>query len=251
MLWQILNNIGFNEKESKIYLALLEISAQPASIVAKQAGINRTTTYLTLEDLLKKGIVNRFERKGIQYFEAVDPKQILNILESQKEDLEDKKVYLKKQIPKLESIAQTDSTKPRVSYFEGFEAIMNLYADSLNGHHKEVVSFIRYDKIPPRILDYLEKNYLPQRIQKGILAKIISSKPKNAEVWMNEENQKANLREIKFYDLDLPIQVEILIYEDKISFISLNEDKPFGIQIKNKPIIDSIRGIQELLWKIL
>ena len=71
-----LNNIGFNEKESKIYLALLETSAQPASVVARQAGINRTTTYLTLEDLLKKGLVNRFERKGIQYFEAVDPKQI-------------------------------------------------------------------------------------------------------------------------------------------------------------------------------
>ncbi len=66
MLWQILSNIGFHEKESKIYLALLETSAQPASIVAKQSGINRTTTYLILEDLLKKGVVKRFERKGIQ-----------------------------------------------------------------------------------------------------------------------------------------------------------------------------------------
>lgn len=251
MLWQIINNIGFNEKESKIYLALLETSAQPASVVARQAGINRTTTYLTLEDLLKKGIVNRFERKGIQYFEAVDPKQILNLLENQKIDLEDKKSYLKKHIPRLESIAQTDSTKPRVSYFEGFEAIMNLYADSLNGDHKEVVSFIRFDKIPPKIFKYLEENYLPERIKKGIKAKIISSKPKNSEIWMDQQNQNDNLREIKFYDLDLPIQVEILIYEDKISFISLNEDKPFGIQIKNKPIIDSIKGIQELLWKVL
>ena len=178
MLWQILNNIGFNEKESKIYLALLETSAQPASVVARQSGINRTTTYLTLEDLLKKGIVNRFERKGIQYFEAVDPKQIMNILENQKIDLEEKKNYLKKQIPRLESIAQTDSTKPRVSYFEGFEAIMNLYADSLNGDHKEIVSFLRFDKIPPKIVEYLEKNYLPKRLEKKIFVKIISSKPK-------------------------------------------------------------------------
>ena len=178
MLWQILNNIGFNEKESKIYLALLETSAQPASVVARQAGINRTTTYLTLEDLLKKGLVNRFERKGIQYFEAVDPKQIINLLENQKIDLEEKKSYLKKQIPRLESIAQTDSTKPRVSYFEGFEAIMNLYADSLNGDHKEIVSFIRFNKIPPKILEYLEKNYLPKRLEKKIFVKIISSKPK-------------------------------------------------------------------------
>ena len=251
MLWQILNNIGFNEKESKIYLALLETSAQPASVVTRQSGINRTTTYLTLEDLLKKGIVNRFERKSIQYFEAVDPKQIINILENQKIDLEEKKNYLKKQIPKLESIAQTDSTKPRVSYFEGFEAIMNLYADSLNGDHKEIFSFLRFDKIPPRIVDYLEKYYLPKRLEKEIFVKIISSKPKEDAIWMDKEHQAKHLREIKCYDLDLPIQIEMFIYGDKMSFICLDENQPFGIQIKNKTIIESIKGIQELLWKIL
>ena len=128
---------------------------------------------------------------------------------------------------------------------------MNLYADSLNGDHKEIVSFIRFNKIPPRILEYLEKNYLPKRLEKEIFVKIISSKPKEDVIWLDKEHQKKHLREIKCYDLDLPIQIEILIYEDKMSFICLNENSPFGIQIKNKTIIESIKGIQELLWKIL
>ena len=50
-----LQDMGLSEKEAKIYLASLEIGRATADQLAKQAKIVRSTTYVQLESLMKKG----------------------------------------------------------------------------------------------------------------------------------------------------------------------------------------------------
>ena len=49
--------VGLNEKESRVYLALLELGSGTAYAVAKKAGIKRPTAYIVLDELRKRGLV--------------------------------------------------------------------------------------------------------------------------------------------------------------------------------------------------
>ena len=49
---KVLQEFGLNDKEAKIYLALLKEKSSTASRLAKKTKLNRTTAYLELDNLL-------------------------------------------------------------------------------------------------------------------------------------------------------------------------------------------------------
>ena len=53
-----LQELGLSEKEARVYLALFELGPSVVSGLAKKAGINRSTTYVILETLAKRGLVS-------------------------------------------------------------------------------------------------------------------------------------------------------------------------------------------------
>ena len=57
-------NFGFSEKEAKIYLALLELEAATVFETAKLSGVNRSSAYVVLEALKKKGFVGISDKDG-------------------------------------------------------------------------------------------------------------------------------------------------------------------------------------------
>jgi sugar-specific transcriptional regulator TrmB len=54
-----LEKLGFSSKEADVYISLLELGSAIVSDVAKKAGINRSTAYVLLESLAKKGFPGR------------------------------------------------------------------------------------------------------------------------------------------------------------------------------------------------
>ena len=58
MLEKYLQDIGLNEKESKVYLALLAVDNSSVLDLSKKTELNRSTTYVVLETLAKKGLVS-------------------------------------------------------------------------------------------------------------------------------------------------------------------------------------------------
>src|SRR5437879_6580616 len=68
---------GLSEKEAKVYLALLELELASVSEIAKTAAINRSSTYVVLESLKKKGLVSTSEDKKVQKYIAISPDMLL------------------------------------------------------------------------------------------------------------------------------------------------------------------------------
>ena len=84
MIIESLRKIGFSEKEAVVYTHLIRLGAQPVSVIAERAKINRTTTYDIIENLTKKGLVSSIKKDGITHFKALDPKELVNYLEREK-----------------------------------------------------------------------------------------------------------------------------------------------------------------------
>ncbi len=96
---KILEEIGFEENESKIYIALMRLGPSTASAISKETKIERTLVYRTAERLVEKGLLNFFTENKIKKFRAAKPENMLI-------ELKEKEERLKKFIPELKKISK-------------------------------------------------------------------------------------------------------------------------------------------------
>ncbi|MFH1456788.1 MAG: helix-turn-helix domain-containing protein, partial [Patescibacteria group bacterium] len=81
MVKNLLKYLNFSEKESNVYLALLEVGQSKASDIAKKTNINRTTVYDLCESLMKKGLLSKYKKSSGTYFNALEPQKLLDYLD--------------------------------------------------------------------------------------------------------------------------------------------------------------------------
>ena len=77
---EIFRDIGFSEREIKVYLALLGIGQTTVGPIAAETRLQHSKVYQTLEKLIDRGLVSYVIKSKTKYFQAHNPKQILNIL---------------------------------------------------------------------------------------------------------------------------------------------------------------------------
>jgi sugar-specific transcriptional regulator TrmB len=71
---ETLIKLGLSEKEAAVYLATLELGEDTALNIAEKSQVNRTTTYVILEKLMKLGLASTVERGKKTVFVAEDPR---------------------------------------------------------------------------------------------------------------------------------------------------------------------------------
>ncbi len=129
MFEQFLEEIGLSEKESKIYLALLQVDRDTIQDLANRTGVKRTTVYPVLETLQKKGLVSEVqEGKKVSYM-AEPPERLETFVERQKVLWEEKTKRLKDVIPQIKSIQRESGERPVVKYFEGRDGAVAAYEE--------------------------------------------------------------------------------------------------------------------------
>src|SRR3990172_512112 len=100
----LLEKLGFSEKEAKVYLAALELGEDSVQNIAKKAGINRATTYVILEKLMASGLISTYEKGKKTFIVAEDPKELLQILEEEKQEVLNREKDLKSNLSQLAAI---------------------------------------------------------------------------------------------------------------------------------------------------
>jgi len=78
-LYNVLINIGIEESQAKIYLALSEIGHGSILEIARKSGLNRASIYYTIEKMRKLGFVEVIQTNtNSLVFIPVKPEIILN-----------------------------------------------------------------------------------------------------------------------------------------------------------------------------
>jgi len=83
MLLKDLTSLGLSDKEAKTYLTLLELEVASVAEITKASGLNRSSTYVTLEGLKKKGLVSMTGEEPVCRFVATSPEVLLRSVEDQ------------------------------------------------------------------------------------------------------------------------------------------------------------------------
>ena len=145
-----LKGIGLSDAETAVYMALLSLGPQPASVAAKKSGLKRAHTYNVLEDLIRSGIVQEFTKSGIKYFTCLPPQVLVTILEQREQELDARKKKLLEVLPDLEHIRNPAILQPKVRFFSGIDGIKQIYEDTIREPKKDLLAIGDFDHFFPR-----------------------------------------------------------------------------------------------------
>lgn len=121
---QQLDDVGLNNSEARVYLAILELGNTNVSDIAKKTSINRRNVYDTLSTLLDKGLIFQIigDKKGT--YAGIDPDKIIELIQS-------KEVTLESIIPSMEKDYSTEKVNERAIVYKGIDGFKNYMEDIL------------------------------------------------------------------------------------------------------------------------
>lgn len=238
MLEKYLQDIGLNEKESVLYLSLLGVDNSSVLDLSKKTGLNRSTTYVVLETLAKKGLVSETTVGKKTHYQAEPPERLETYVEQRKILLEEQTKKLKDIIPQIKSVQREGGEKPVVKYFEGREGIMSLNEEFFHGQEHDSVVYLVYSKdLLEEVFSKTEREkYRNLRLSKNIKSKALYTF-ENGEVPSTPDGDRAKIDSKKY-----PISCDISISNDNIKIAILGR-KLSGIFIKSKELAETFKSL--------
>ncbi|XLQ20662.1 MAG: TrmB family transcriptional regulator [Candidatus Moraniibacteriota bacterium] len=237
-LYKELKIFGLTEYESLVYMALLETGEANIAQLTKKSGVNRSTVYLAIESLKKKGLISSVKKRKTLFY-AEDPRKMIDNLERQKEKLE-------KVMPSFLAIFALLDKKPDIRFFEGEEGIKEIYKDILKTSNQEMLAWYSND-----YKEFFDKSFffdffIPERKKNKIWLRAIY--PENESMRNLASNNVESLRQTRFIKNDkFNIECEICLYENnKIGIVSYKDE--FGIIIASQSIFNTLKSIFEVMW---
>lgn len=246
---------GLSEKEAKIYLALLELETSGVNEIAKKTGINRSSAYVVIDMLLKKGLVStsKDERK-IQRFTAAEPESFLKIAEDNERKYKQVKEKIKEIIPTLRSQHKDTKHRPQVYIYNGKEAVRLGFYDIFFEQVKRGMKMMRIYEDMSNVLKFPDSDYIEWDVNEikkfDVDYKIISPDNPNARKVVNRYKRlgfkKFVLIPQNLFNRIRGQNLAFSIYEDKIEFFSQDA---FLTIIESKEIADTLKNVFDLAWE--
>jgi len=239
---QPLKNFGLSEKESKVYLASLEIGNSMASDLSLKSKLPRTLVYDILERLIELGLISYSIKYGKKYFLAANPTELLRIIK-------EKERSIKEIIPELKILQKTEGQKrPLVEIYEGIDGMKTVMNKILNSKAKEFYAY-GSSRSSYEVMQAFMNDWHKQRIKKKIVMRILYNNTKQARERVREFSNTLKYSKYKFMPIELESPTATVIFNNKVVLQSWTKE-PFAVIIEsNEMAINQIKYFEEL-WKI-
>ncbi len=251
MIKELLLQLNFSEKETVVYLALVELGSVNVKEISRRTGLNRTTIYDICDALLQRGLISKYKKSASTFFNALDPKYLINYLDREKEE-QSKKIEKQKEkvielLPQLTSLQNIYSAnKPKVQFFEGEKGMREAYEDTLNSKGI-ILAYANVETMHKTLPDFFPE-YYKRRAKNKIFIKVIV--PRNKLSIERAIYNQEEMRDTRFLPEDkMEFSPEVNIYNNKMLIASWEEK--MAIIIESKELVELQKLTFDLLWNIL
>lgn len=226
MIEQKLQKFGLSQKEAGVYTTLQRLGASVVSDIAEKSDINRSTAYVLLEALAKRGLVSISERGGIRVYTPAPAERFVQIAKSSLAKWSSLLGLSRELLLEFKKESRETSSKPAVQLFEGAEGIQTAYETLLIP--KELSrSYSALCTIQEKLPDFFS-NYHKRRVAKKIrIHSVVPDTPRNREIIVNDTGEQCE------YFLVPPdgYASDFMLSGNKVAFISF--DEPSALIIEN------------------
>src|SRR3989344_4542252 len=232
-----LKEYGLNDKEIKVYMALLPLGNINLQEIAKRVDMPRTTIYNTLNYLSNKGLISKIIKKGVTYFEASDPYVLL-------ERLKDKERLIEKVLPNLQNIKKLVKESSSVEIYEGSKGLFTILNDIFK--LKQQIYYFGSYSLSKEMLKHQPEHFRTIRLDRKIPAKIVID-PYDEDTFHRKEYKKiTEMRYLKSLK-DFPCMV--FIYGKRVAIYTIKDDL-IGIIIKNEQVAQAMKMVFDIYWRM-
>ncbi|MBI5415065.1 BlaI/MecI/CopY family transcriptional regulator [Candidatus Peregrinibacteria bacterium] len=243
-----LRSIGLNDKEVHLYVEMLTIGAQPASVLARKINLPRSSTQFLAESLVAKGIVSKHHKQRITLYQPIQAEDLMRMLEKEKTEMmnnfEEKEKQLLFAVSELKKLKKHEFSKPKLSFYEGTQGIKMVYEDTLSAK-EPVRALANFEERLKFLPDYF-KEYYKRRKKAGVyMMAIYPDTPfgkgrKAADPECYRESQIIDHKKYLW-------EPEIQIYDNKVTIASGRNR--IGTIIEDAEIAQAMKVLFDLAWE--
>ena len=237
---------GLTEREATLYLTSLKSGESGMTILAKRAGIKRSTAYLTFESLESRGLMGSLKtRLGLRFI-ATKPELFFAREERRLKDLSSL-------LPQFKNLSIEKLYQPKILFYEGREGYRIALEDALKKPNitlRYLGSIEEFYKVVGE--DYDRDHIIPRRVKSNIWVRNLtfddlSEKSKN---WINPKVNLKYLREIRLLPKEFDFKSSFIIYGDRVVIFAGNKEKIVVI-IESQEIALSEQRKLDLIWSLI
>lgn len=226
---EILKEIGMDESEAKLYIALLRLGASSATELSRQAKIERTVVYRIIERMIDNGLVTFVTENKVKKFRAVKPEKLLIMLKEREE-------MLKEFLPELKNISKQEK-EPEIEIYRGLKGIKSMIRDILKLKNE---SFAIVGNKQAKGLEQFFRIFVRLVEKEGIHERILI---KEGTDILKSINTK-----IKYLPKEYNIPATTGVCGDIVRIV-LHSEPFFAVTIKSKEFAETYKSYFEMLWK--
>lgn len=237
-----LEEFGLTEKEAKVYLGSLELGEATADQLSKHTGVNRSTTYVQIQELMKMGLMSTHDKGKKTFFSAESPDNLQRLFERKKQEIDLQAKALEAFVPELMRLHDSAGERPVVRFFEGKEGLTTMRNEVLKLKNTTVYFAFSFDYLWD-IYDWDElMEFSNTRANRKITSVVLYNKSgEDIEVVGKQQIQRVGAG-------DFPFESDIYIYENKVAIAS-TKGNIAGVIIESEAIANTMLSLYKLAYQ--
>ncbi|MFA6462316.1 MAG: helix-turn-helix domain-containing protein [Candidatus Woesearchaeota archaeon] len=243
--FELLEQLGLSQNEIKVYFSLLELEQSSATPIVKKAKIPNSKVYPILDKLIQKGLVSFVIKNNVKYFQASDPKHLIELLEKKEAQLLEQKEEIEKLIPQIELQRKLAKQHQEATVYEGIKGVKAAFTNLLNElqNEEEYLVFTLGEELETEALRHFFRDYHKKRIEKRVKVRLIA--PLKIKNTIEAHHLYPGMK-VRYSTEELP--TGIFIFKDKVMTLVWGE-QPTAFVITSQKNAQQYQKFFEERWK--
>jgi len=234
-----LKESGLSEKEAAVYLAALALGPAPVLRIAKNAGINRATTYSIIDSLITLGLM-RIEERGLKrVFIAESPANLRQVMEQKMQRVE-------QVVPDLMKLYKAGGKASIIHTYDGLSAARNVYEQIMREFRSADFFYFIGGSLGWSKVDVAEQErYFKWRSRIRFEAKLIFQDSERAKLHKTLSGQLN--QQVKTFPQEIALESDIIITPRMVAILRLSPP-PATLIIEDLEIVHSYKALFTFMW---
>lgn len=232
----LLMRTKFDEKQARVYLAVLQLGKAAVSDIAELAKLKRPITYVILEELQAENYIAEVPGSKTKRYTATDPNLIASELDRTAKDF-------KEMLPYIRSM-QRKVGKPFVTYYSGVEGAAKAFQQIRRP--KEVryaVSINKAAKRVPHEIERWKKTYLDGKARPGgkhLLTDTVEDRSYGTAISQADQI-------VRYLDKDKELDMDLALADNTVYLTAFDDDIHVTV-IESDALYRSLCALYDLAW---
>ncbi|OGG03097.1 hypothetical protein A2W14_04475 [Candidatus Gottesmanbacteria bacterium RBG_16_37_8] len=252
-LEDFLNLLGLNPEEKRVYSALVQVSDRTVLQIAKNANVNRTTTYRILERLKSLGMVEEIIEENRVKFRKTGADKLELLVKQQQEKVKQLNYLLPNISSLINEVSTTAQPGTKVLFYRGQQGIRQMAWNNLKCQqplvgftHRPYIEIVGEKFISDWLYEWMKKKMILRDIYSDTYLEVRQQFYGDKTVLFDPKGFQS--RYISSKILNITHQMDI--YDNVLAIYNWHEGEIFGVEIYNQKVADLHKQLFEIVWQL-